>query len=100
MGDRLTLLLPRIGWGALVASAFLVPVAWSRSLADPFAEKRSPWPRIIFTLVLLGGLAFCLWKTGYPTRWWDRIPAPEKTWFFKHPQPATSAPEQPPEGAK
>jgi hypothetical protein len=65
---------------SLTAVATLPPGA-ERSLADPFAEKRSPWPRILFTLVLLGGLAFCLWKSGFPTRWWDRIPAPEKTWF-------------------
>lgn len=75
---------------SLTAVAHLPPGA-ERSLADPFAEKRSPWPRIIFTLLLLAGIAFCLWKTGYATRWWPRIPKPEKVWFEK--EPASPPPE-------
>lgn len=44
MGDRLTLLLPRIGWGALVAAAFLIPVAGASWLADPFSlPKATIW---------------------------------------------------------
>jgi hypothetical protein len=65
---------------SLTAVAHL-PKGAERSLKDPFAEKRSPWPRILLVLILLGGIAFCLWKSGYATLWWDRVPAPGKTWF-------------------
>jgi len=73
-----------------------LPPGAERSLVDPFAEKRSPWPRILFTLILLGGIAYCLWKSGYPTRWWDRIPAPAKTWFKQPYQKEAAAPVAPP----
>ncbi len=44
MGDRLTLLLPRIGWGSLVAAAFLIPVAGASWFADPFSlPKATIW---------------------------------------------------------
>jgi hypothetical protein len=76
---------------SLTAVAHL-PKGAERSLKDPFAEKRSPWPRILLVLILLGGIAFCLWKSGYATRWWDRIPAPEKTWFKQPYQTETAAP--------
>ncbi len=65
---------------SLTAVATLPPGA-ERSLKDPFAQKRSPWPRIIVTLLVLAGICFCLWKSGFATRWWDRIPAPQNTWF-------------------
>jgi hypothetical protein len=70
----------------------VLPAGAERSLADPFAEKKSPWPRIIFTLILLGGIAFCLWKSGFATRWWDRIPAPENTWIKQPYQKVEPAP--------
>jgi len=76
-----------------------LPPGAERSLADPFAEKRSPWPRILFTLILLGGIAFCLWKSGYATRWWDRIPAPAKTWLKQPYQKEAAAPVAPPAAA-
>ncbi len=76
-----------------------LPPGAERSLADPFAEKRSPWPRILFTLILLGGIAFCLWKSGYATRWWDRIPAPAKTWLKQPYQKEAAVPVAPPAAA-
>jgi hypothetical protein len=81
---------------SLTAVAALPPGA-QRTLKDPFAEKRSPWPRILLALVLLGAIAFCLWKSGYATRWWEKVPAPRTTWFKQPYQeaPATATPEIP-----
>lgn len=41
MGDRLTLALPRLGFGALVAAAFVVPIAYVGWLADPFSLPKA-----------------------------------------------------------
>jgi len=79
---------------SLTAVAHL-PKGAERSLKDPFAEKRSPWPRIILALLLLSGICFCLWKSGYATRWWDRVPAPRITWFKQPYQADVPAPPAP-----
>ncbi|HEX5136634.1 MAG TPA: hypothetical protein VFY93_06660 [Planctomycetota bacterium] len=84
---------------SLTAMAAL-PKGAERSLSDPFAEKRSPWPRILLVLILLSGVAFCLWKTGYASRWWDRIPKPEKVWFERKPAEEKPAEEKPAETGK
>ncbi len=78
--------------GRSLTAVATLPKGAERSLKDPFAQKRSPWPRIIVTLLLLAGICFCLWKSGYATRWWDRIPAPEKTWLK---QPYQAPPAEP-----
>jgi hypothetical protein len=80
---------------SLTAVAHL-PKGAERSLKDPFAEKRSPWPRILLVLILLLGIAFCLWKTGYASRWWPRIPRPEEVWFEKPEAKASEAPAEAP----
>jgi hypothetical protein len=67
--------------GRSLTAVAALPAGAQRTLKDPFAEKRSPWPRILLTLVLLGVLAFCFWKSGYATRLWSRIPPPARTWF-------------------
>jgi hypothetical protein len=82
--------------GRSLTTIAALPPGAERSLADPFAEKRSPWPRIIVTLLLLGGIAFCAWKSGFATRWWDRIPAPATTWFKQPYQKEVPAPTPPP----
>ncbi|HWJ62270.1 MAG TPA: O-antigen ligase family protein [Acidimicrobiales bacterium] len=56
MGERLTTLLPRLGWGAVVAAAALVPVAYTRALADPFSlPKATVW--WIAAILAAAGLA-------------------------------------------
>ncbi|MCC7137979.1 MAG: hypothetical protein IT460_06070 [Planctomycetes bacterium] len=65
---------------ALTTVAALPPGA-ERSLVDPYAEKRARWPWVLLVLALLAGAAFVLWKTGYPSEWWSRIPAPTTRWF-------------------
>jgi len=40
-----------------------IPAGSERSLADPFAEKENPWPKIIVVLILLAIIAGC-WYAG------------------------------------
>ena len=77
---------------SLTAVATLPPGA-ERSLADPYAERRSPWPKIIFTLVLVAGLLFCFWKSGFPSDRWDWVPPVDEPWLkrYKKEVPAPSA---------
>ena len=67
--------------GRSLTDVAALPPGAERSLTDPYAEKRSPWPRILLVLLLLGGVAFGLWKTGFLSKWVPQIPKPEKTWF-------------------
>jgi O-antigen ligase len=54
MGERSTDLLPRIGWGALVAAAALVPIAYTRALADPFSLPKATLWWIAAILAVVG----------------------------------------------
>lgn len=65
MGERSTNLLTRIGWWALVAAAGLVPVAFTRALADPFSlPKATIW--WIAAIAALTGIV----AEGLATRSW------------------------------
>src|SRR6478609_8174518 len=56
MGERLTTLLPRVGWAAVVAAAALVPIAYTQALADPFSlPKATVW--WIAAILALAGVA-------------------------------------------
>jgi hypothetical protein len=41
-----------------------LPAGSERSLVDPYAEKRSPWPRVIFWLLVLGAIGYGLYATN------------------------------------
>ncbi|MCU1368898.1 MAG: putative bicarbonate transporter, IctB family [Ilumatobacteraceae bacterium] len=53
MGDRLTLLLPRVGFGALVVAAFLVPIVCVPPLADAFVLPKAfvSWVAVLLAVV-------------------------------------------------
>ncbi|HOX58425.1 MAG TPA: hypothetical protein P5205_15285 [Candidatus Paceibacterota bacterium] len=64
--------------GALTGVAALPPGS-QRDLVDPFAEKKSPWPKIIVVLILLAVAAFFLLKQGcIPTPRWCCTKEPAK----------------------
>ena len=65
---------------ALTESAKL-PHGSERSLRDPYAQKAPLWWRIVRVLLLLGVLAFGLWKTGYLHDWIPSIPDPHHLWL-------------------
>ncbi len=53
-----------------------LPEGARRTLTDPFAEKRSIWPRLLLALLALGALAYALYRTNLLHRWLpDLVPA-------------------------
>lgn len=56
-----------IPFGTSLTKLAALPPGAQRSMADPYAEKRSPWRSYLFIMVLLGSLAY-LWHSGYISR--------------------------------
>ncbi|MCA8973781.1 MAG: hypothetical protein KDC98_03630 [Planctomycetes bacterium] len=53
-----------------------LPPGSERSLIDPYAPKKSIWPRLLFVLILLGGTGYVLYRTNLLNRWLpDYVPA-------------------------
>jgi len=66
--------------GRSLTSTAVLPPGSERSLVDPFAPKKSPWPKIILWLIVLAGIGWGLWKTGFLSKWVSAVPAPEHVW--------------------
>ena len=60
-----------IPFGTSLTAAARLPENAERSLADPFAEKKSPWKLYLFLAALLAA-ALVLWRQGYVARWFGR----------------------------
>lgn len=41
-----------------------LPAGAERSLTDPYAPKKSPWPKVILFLLILGGIGYALYRTN------------------------------------
>jgi hypothetical protein len=54
--------------GSLTAVATLPPGS-QRDLVDPYAEKKSPWPKVIIVLVILAIAYMALDKLGFLYEW-------------------------------
>ncbi len=50
-----------VPFGASLTQIAVLPPGAQRDLADPFAEKKSPWPKIIATILVLLAIAYGLW---------------------------------------
>lgn len=46
-----------------------IPPGSERSLTDPYAPKKSPWPKVIVFLLLLVGVAYGLYRTNLLHKW-------------------------------
>lgn len=71
-----------IPFGASLTSCASLPPGTLPSMADPFAEKKNPWPRVAFILVLaLLAAAVLAWRFGWadaalPEAWrWSAVSA-------------------------
>jgi hypothetical protein len=53
-----------IPFGATLTKMAVLPKGSERSLADPFAEKKTPWKLWVFLIVLFVALGF-VWNKGY-----------------------------------
>lgn len=67
--------------GRSLTDVAALPPGSERSLVDPYAEKRSPWPRILGFVLLLALIAGGLWKVGLLSKWVPQVPPPEIPWF-------------------
>ncbi|MCD8533860.1 MAG: hypothetical protein LR011_03335 [Verrucomicrobia bacterium] len=71
-----TLTRVNIPLGSSLTELARIPAGSNRSLVDPFAPKKSIWPGIITTLVLIGALGYVLYYTNLLNKWLpDVIPA-------------------------
>ncbi|HEX9205415.1 MAG TPA: hypothetical protein VF853_05765 [Candidatus Deferrimicrobiaceae bacterium] len=57
-----------IPFGESLTAAARLPENAERSLADPFAEKKTPWKLYILLCAALAGLVY-FWRTGQLARW-------------------------------
>lgn len=54
----------------------VIPPGSNRSLVDPYAPKRSPWPRILATMFVLAALGYGLYRTNLLHKWLPKyVPA-------------------------
>jgi hypothetical protein len=61
-----------IPFGSTLTKMAELPKGAERTLVDPFAEKKTPWKRWVFLLVLLVALGFA-WNKGYLQQWSRQI---------------------------
>lgn len=53
-----------------------IPPGSKRDLTDPYAPKKSPWPRVLFVLALLAAVVWGLYRTNLLHKWLPRwVPA-------------------------
>jgi hypothetical protein len=60
-----------IPFGGSLTGLATLPKGASRSLDDPYAEKRTPWKRYVFLIVLIAVIAG-LWQQGVLQMWIER----------------------------
>ncbi len=88
-----------VPFGASLTQIAVLPAGSQRDLYDPFADKQSPWPKVILAAVVLLGIAYGAWYFGaldnslpvklqttsvFGTNAWSYVPPP--------PAPATNTP--------
>ncbi|MBL8842825.1 MAG: hypothetical protein JNL90_15005 [Planctomycetes bacterium] len=62
--------------GAALTDTAAIPPGSDRSLVDPYAPKKSPWPKVLLVLAFLALVGFGLYRTNYLHQWLPKwIPA-------------------------
>jgi hypothetical protein len=61
INGRVKITLP---FGAALTSVAQLPPGSKLTLSDPYAEKKSPWPKVLAGLVLLGIAGYIAWRVG------------------------------------
>ncbi|ANE55417.1 hypothetical protein [Methylomonas sp. DH-1] len=91
-----------IPFGHLLTDVAKLPKDAERQLADPFGEKKSPWPSVLLLLALLAGAAFA-WHKGYIGPKPETPPAAAEAQTKAEPastEPAAPAPAKPADAKK
>ena len=60
-----------VPFGGSLTGIAVLPPGSERDLVDPFAEKKSPWPKILLAVILLVLVCFVLDKLGFIYEWTD-----------------------------
>jgi hypothetical protein len=99
-----------VPFGASLTQVAALPPGAKRDMVDPYAEKKSPWPRIIIFLIVVGVAYAILNKLGFVYEWTDgRLGDPKpakvqtsapKTAAETPAKPAAEAPPKPAEAPK
>ncbi len=90
-----------VPFGGSLTRVAALPPGSQRDLVDPFAEKKSPWPKVIILLILLVAAYLILNKMGFIYEWTDgRLGDPKPVRIEKAPAVPTEAPAKPAEPAK
>jgi hypothetical protein len=58
-----------VPFGAMLTHIALLPPGAQRDLKDPYAEKKSPWPKVIIFAILVYLAYFALDQLGYINKW-------------------------------
>ena len=68
-----------------------IPAGSERSLVDPYAEKKSVWPKVILWLLILAGITFGLYRTNLLHKWTQGyVPAAYTETALEGPSKATA----------
>jgi hypothetical protein len=90
---------------SLTQVAALPPGVHIDRMTDPFADKKSPWPRLIIAAVILLFVYTILSKTGYIYQWTngrlgERPPGPIPIFNLQSPPATPESSAKPPEATK
>jgi hypothetical protein len=67
-----------VPFGAILTQTALLPPGSKRDLRDPYAEKKSPWPPIVVTIVILYAAYAILNHQGLINKWTNGLIGTEK----------------------
>lgn len=67
-----------VPFGAILTQTALLPPGSKRDLRDPYAEKKSPWPGIIVTIVILYAAYAVLDRQGLVSKWTNGLIGTQK----------------------
>ena len=88
-----------VPFGASLTQIAVLPPGSQRDLVDPFADKKSPWPRVIVAALVVLAVVFGCWYFGKLDRHLPPQLQPQAAYFFgtnapdyTPPPPATNAP--------
>jgi hypothetical protein len=85
-----------VPFGGSLTRVAALPPGSQRDLADPFAEKKSPWPKIIVVVILLVVAYLALNKLGYIYDWTNGRLGDPKPARPENVPPAPTAPAEAP----
>jgi uncharacterized membrane protein YcaP (DUF421 family) len=62
-----------VAFGSSLTKVAVLPMGSIRKLEDPFADKKSPWPKVIIVIMILAGLLYLLNLQGLLYKWMTMI---------------------------